>query len=199
MPMTVTSWHGCGVRTSSCGWSAISSPEPLPGSHARPVRSRPGLRVHERAPGGVSGRRDGTRARRVGGWLSCVAAPTGVCSCRRRRRAAKADPDDPWSGCPNCTNMATQRDLLKAPSLPGLCRQCHQRPTKRAFWLRFRSASMQVRTRLSPGGRWIRTLAKNPTQGKLRLSGPRHQDNSTPNRGEIVSKKRPAVDSEPGS
>src|ERR1700732_2059568 len=47
----------------------------------------------------------------------------------------------------------------------------------------------QVRTRLPAGGRWIRTLAKNPTQGKLRLSGPRHQDNSTPNRGEIVSKK----------
>jgi hypothetical protein len=25
-----------------------------------------------------------------------VAAPTGVCSCRRRRGAAEADPDDPW-------------------------------------------------------------------------------------------------------
>ena len=69
--------------------------QPLPGSHARPARSRPGLRVHERAPGGVSGYRDGTRARCVGGWLSCVAAPTGVCSCRRRRLAAKTDPDDP--------------------------------------------------------------------------------------------------------
>jgi len=53
------------------------------------------LMVHERAPGGVSGCRDGTRARRVGGWLSCVAAPTGVCSCRRRCGAAEADPDDP--------------------------------------------------------------------------------------------------------
>jgi hypothetical protein len=47
----------------------------------------------------------------------------------------------------------------------------------------------QVRTRLAAGGRWIRTPAENPTRGKLRLSGPRHQDNSTPNRGEIVSKK----------
>ena len=82
----------CGVRTSSCGWSATFSLEPLPGSHARPARSRPGLRVHGCAPGGVSGCRDGTRARRVGGWLSCVATPTGVCSCRRPdpRRAAGA-------------------------------------------------------------------------------------------------------------
>ena len=39
------------------------------------------------------------------------------------------------------------------------------------------------------GGRWIRTLAKNPTLGKLRLSRPRHQRNSTTNVGEIVSKK----------
>jgi len=39
------------------------------------------------------------------------------------------------------------------------------------------------------GERWIRTLGENPTWGKLRLSGPHHQRNSTPNRGEIVSKK----------
>jgi hypothetical protein len=39
------------------------------------------------------------------------------------------------------------------------------------------------------GGRWIRTLAENPTQGILRLSGPRHQHNSTPTRGKIVPKK----------
>ena len=43
--------------------------------------------------------------------------------------------------------------------------------------------------RLFAGGRWMRTLAENPTSGKLRFFGPRHQDNSTPNRGEIVSKK----------
>src|SRR6266404_6687256 len=112
----MTSWHGCDVRTSSCGWSATSSLELLPGSHARPARSRPGLRVHERAPGGVSGCRDGTRARRVRGWLSCVAAPTGVCSCRRRRRAVEADPDDPcwitrdlWRACCTVREWASSR------------------------------------------------------------------------------------------
>jgi hypothetical protein len=106
----LTSWHGCDVRTSSCGWSATSSLELLPGSHARPARSRPGLRVHERAPGGISGCRNGTRARSVGGRLSCVAAPTAVRSCCRRCGAAEADPDDPcW----------ITRDLWRAA---GACR-----------------------------------------------------------------------------
>ena len=61
--LSVTSWLGCDVRTSSCVWSATSSLERVPGSHARPARSRPGLRIHERASGFLSGRCDGARAR----------------------------------------------------------------------------------------------------------------------------------------
>jgi len=87
--------HRLGQRSQHDAVNAAEAIELLPGSHAKPARSRLGLRVHERAPGGVSGCRDGTLARRVGGWLSCLAAPTGVHSCRRRRGAAEADPDDP--------------------------------------------------------------------------------------------------------
>jgi len=42
---------------------------------------------------------------------------------------------------------------------------------------------------LPAGEKWIRTLAGNQTLGKLRLSGPRHRRNSTPNQDKIVSKK----------
>ena len=80
----------------------------------------------ERAPGGVSGCRDGTRARRVGGGLSCVAAPTGVCSCRRRRRSAKADPDDPrwitpdlWRAAGACRASGRRGEDMGANALPG--------------------------------------------------------------------------------
>ena len=61
--------------------SAISSLEPRPGSHARPARSRPGLRIHDRESGELSDRGDGARAGRVGVGLSRVAAAAGVCAC----------------------------------------------------------------------------------------------------------------------
>src|SRR4029077_2812487 len=55
-----TSGEEWDVRTSICGWSATSSLELLPGSHARPARYRPGLRfmsAHQAAfPGAVMAR-----------------------------------------------------------------------------------------------------------------------------------------------
>jgi hypothetical protein len=92
--LSVRNRPGCGVRTSSCSWSATSSLERPPGSHARPARSRPGLRIDERAPGHLSGWRDGARARRVGVRLSCVASPA-ICTRHRGHRAAEADPHRP--------------------------------------------------------------------------------------------------------
>jgi len=43
----------------------------------------PGLQVHERAPGRIPDRDDGTRARRVQGGLLCVAPSSAVRSCCR--------------------------------------------------------------------------------------------------------------------
>ena len=77
------SWPGCGGRTSNCGWSATSSLERRPGSHARPERCRPGLPVHEREPGRLPGRDNGARARRVEGRLPCLAPPSAVGPCGR--------------------------------------------------------------------------------------------------------------------
>ena len=62
------------------GWrrpSATFSLELQPGSRARPARSRPGLRIHEREPGRLSNRGHGARPRRIGVWLSRVAAASG--------------------------------------------------------------------------------------------------------------------------
>src|ERR1700722_13877119 len=50
---------GCGVRTSSCGWSAIFFQKPRPGLLGRPARCRPALPVHEREPGLLPDCRDG--------------------------------------------------------------------------------------------------------------------------------------------
>ena len=76
--------HRLGQRSQHDAVNAAEAIELLPGSHAKPARSRLGLRVHERAPF------------RMHSLLSrCLAAPTGVHSCRRRRGAAEADPDDP--------------------------------------------------------------------------------------------------------
>jgi len=89
------SWPVCAVRTASCVRSARSWQKRRPGSHGRPARSRPGLPVHERAPGRIPDRDDGTRARRVQGGLLCVATSSAVRSCCRRQGADEADQDHP--------------------------------------------------------------------------------------------------------
>ena len=108
---------GCGVRTSSCGWSATSSLEPRPGSPARPARCRPGLRVHEREPGRVPDCDHGARARRVGGRLPCVAPSSAIGPCDRRRGAAEAGPNRPrqlardlWGAARPCRAAGRRRE-----------------------------------------------------------------------------------------
>ena len=75
-------------------WSATSSRRAAAWFARETARSRPGLRVHERAPGMFP---VAAMARVLGvseaGFHAWRRRP--VCSCRRRRRAAKTDPDDP--------------------------------------------------------------------------------------------------------
>jgi len=92
--LSVRNWPGCGVRTSSC----VGARHPL--SSGRLVRTEtgaipPGLRIHERAPGHLSGCRDGARARRVGVRVSCVAVSPAIGARHRGHGAAEADPHRP--------------------------------------------------------------------------------------------------------
>ena len=85
-------WPGCGGRTVSSALRGTYFQKPRPGLPARPARYRPDIPVHEREPGLLSGRRHGTRARRVEGWLLRVAGPTGLGPCRGGCGAVGADP-----------------------------------------------------------------------------------------------------------
>ena len=89
-PLNGTSWGVCGVRTSSSGWSAISSQKPRPGLHGRPGRFRRALPVHEREPGLLPDRHHGARARRVQGGLLCLGSSPAISPCHGRRGAAEA-------------------------------------------------------------------------------------------------------------
>src|SRR5438067_4889132 len=84
---------GCGVRTSSYGWSAIFFQKPRPGLLGRPARCRPALPVHEREAGLLPDCRDGTRARRVQGGLLCLAATATVRPRHGRRGLVEAYQD----------------------------------------------------------------------------------------------------------
>ena len=74
--LSMRSWHGFGARGVSPLWSATSYRRPQPGSSGLELRRRsraryrPDLPVHEREPGLLPDRADGTRARRVEGRLS---------------------------------------------------------------------------------------------------------------------------------
>ena len=57
------SWVVCAVRTVSCGRSARSCQKRRPGSRGRPARYRPGLPVHDGAPGRIPDRHHGPRPR----------------------------------------------------------------------------------------------------------------------------------------
>ena len=89
---SATNWFGCGGRTSNSGWSATFSLERQSGLRERPACSRPGLPVHEREPGHVPCQHHGARARRVPGWLLCLAEPSGVRARPGGCGASEADP-----------------------------------------------------------------------------------------------------------
>ena len=59
-------------------------------------RPRPGLRIHERAPGRIPHPRHGPRAAGLGLRLLCVAQLAGLGPRPGRCRPAAPDPHDPW-------------------------------------------------------------------------------------------------------
>ena len=87
--------HCAGRSARGAPGGATSSLARLPGSQGRPARSRPGLRVYERAPGCLPGCGDGARALRVGIGLSRVATSTTFGARHNRFRAAEANTHDP--------------------------------------------------------------------------------------------------------
>ena len=91
----VKSWRACAARTSSSALSGRSWQKQRPGSHGRPTRSRPGLRVREGEPGTLSCRHT-CRAPTVRGDMS----PAGGLHQRLLRVA------ETWSfatDAPGCT------------------------------------------------------------------------------------------------
>jgi hypothetical protein len=135
LPPNGTSWRGCGVRTSSSGWSAISSQKPQPGLHGRPARCRRALPVHEREPALLPGCHNGARARRVQGGLLRLNSAAAFGTCCGRRGVAETGTDgachitpDVWGApCP-CRTARARREAqpqtncaADAAGWPGGC------------------------------------------------------------------------------
>ena len=95
-------WLGCGVRTSSCAWSATFWQRRRPGSHGRPARSHPGLPVHEGEPGRVPDSHHGPRARRLTSGLLRRGGPLSLPARQGRSRPPTAHAHHP---CPLARNV----------------------------------------------------------------------------------------------
>jgi transposase len=71
--------------------------KPRPGSHGRPARYRPSLRVREGEPGPIPHRHHGPRAGRLRQRVLCVAQAPPLRACSRGCHLGRSDPVDPPS------------------------------------------------------------------------------------------------------
>jgi len=102
----------CAGRSNSCAWDTKSRQKPRPGSHGRPARSRPNLRVRKSAPGKVSDRHHVPRAGSLHQWVLRVAEACTFTAHSPRYDSDRSDPLDP---------LALARNLRDTPHPRRTC------------------------------------------------------------------------------